>query len=400
MNHPNLADIKSCTGCMACVDSCAKQAITCVINEEGHYFYNIEEDKCVLCHKCEKVCPIVSGYQYGTNDLKSSQPFAVWAKEESFRKTATSGGVFPALAQNIIQQGGVVFGALQEQFYVHHEQIDSEEEIVKLQGSKYTQSNTKGVYQQVKHALNEGRKVLFSGVGCQTAALLSFLGEDKNVENLFTVDLICGGVPSNYLIKRFVEEYEDNIGKIVSYRTKSKYELTVEDKNGVNFTMPADSRPLPLYGFTTGATERYSCYDCPFAKGHRMSDITIGDFWGNTLFPEQNGKGVSVAIAHSVKGQDLLNSANLEIQEIKWRDFLFKNPRAVYGKGTIPRSRYHLAKAFNSYDYEKLLEDYANKGSWKRPITKLNRVVRIIKGVVLNKIRQRKVENVLKNNNL
>ena len=197
MNHPQLADKHHCTGCMACADSCVQHAITCVINNEGHYAYQVDENKCVLCHRCEKVCPIVSNLKYGTNDLRESQPYAAWNTNDDFRRTATSGGVFPAIAKKTIMQGGVVFGAVQEQFYVHHECIDSINAITRLQGSKYTQSKTEGIFAQVKDALNNGRKVLFTGVGCQVAALLSFLKENKNIDNLITIDLICGGVPSN-----------------------------------------------------------------------------------------------------------------------------------------------------------------------------------------------------------
>lgn len=399
-NMPNLADRSFCTGCMACSDSCAQKAITCVVDEDGHYFYQVEEEKCVLCHRCEKVCPIVGKMQYGTNDLKASQPYAAWATNEKLREGATSGGVFPAIAKSLIEQGGVVYGAVQEQFYVHHECIDKIDDISKLQGSKYTQSRTNGVFQKVKESLSSDRKVLFTGVGCQVAALLSFLKGNKNLDNLLSVDLICGGVPSSFLIKRFTEEFEDKVDKIVSFRTKSKYELTVIDKAGNKITLPSVERPLPLTGFTTGATERYICYNCPFAKGHRMSDITIGDFWGNSKYPEQNAKGVSVAIAHTEKGKQALQSAELEIYEINWRDFLFKNPRMVYGESVVPKTRKHLAKAFSLYSYERLLEDYANKGSWRRPVSILNRVLLILDGMKMTKKRQQKVEQLLKDNDL
>ena len=398
MNHPLLADNNHCTGCMACADSCAQQAITCIINDEGHYTYNVDENKCVLCHRCEKVCPIVSNLPYGTNDLIKSQPFAAWNTNDELRQNATSGGVFPAIAKTTIEQGGVVFGAVQEQFYVHHEGIDSINDISKLQGSKYTQSKTEGVFLKVKESLNSGRKVLFTGVGCQVAALLSVFKGNKNLDNLLTVDLICGGVPSSFLIKRFAEEFEDKVCGIASFRTKSKYELTVIDKSGNKKTLPSEERPLPITGFTTGATERYICYGCPFAKGHRMSDITIGDYWGNALYPEQNKKGVSVAIAHTEKGMQALQSSELEVHEIGWRDFLFRNPRTVYGKGVIPKSRKHLAKAFATDSYERLQEDYANKGSWKRPVSFLNRILLILNGMRMTKKRQQIVEQILEDN--
>ena len=398
MNHPLLADNNHCTGCMACADSCAQQAITCIINDEGHYAYNVDENKCVLCHRCEKVCPIVSNLQYGTNDLKKSQPFAAWNTNDVFRQTATSGGVFPAIAKATIEQGGAVFGAVQEQFYVNHDSIETIDAIVQLQGSKYTQSNTEGIYAKVKDALNSGRKVLFTGVGCQVAALLSYLKGNKNLDNLITIDLICGGVPSSFLIKKYAEEFHNEVDGIATFRTKSKYELSVIDKSGSVRTIPSEERPLPLTGFTTGATERYVCYDCPFAKGHRMSDITIGDYWGNTLYPKQNKKGVSVAIAHTEKGKEALLSSELEVHEIGWRDFLFTNPRTVYGKGVIPKSRKHLAKAFATYSYERLQEEYANKGSWKRPISILNRILLILNGMRMTKKRQKIVEQILKDN--
>ena len=400
MNHPVLADKNHCTGCMACADSCAQKAITCIINDEGHYAYNVDEHKCVLCHRCEKVCPIISNLQYGTNDLKESQPYAAWNTNDDFRRTATSGGVFPAIAKNTIKQGGVVFGAVQERFYVHHECIDSINAIASLQGSKYTQSKTEGIFVHAKNALNSGRKVLFTGVGCQVAALLSFLRGNKNLDNLLTIDLICGGVPSLYLIKRYSEEFCNKVDGIASYRTKSRYELTIIDNSGKKKTIPSEERPLPLTGFTTGATERYICYNCPFAKAHRISDITIGDFWGYSKYPEQIEKGVSVAIVHTEKGRHALCSSELEIHETNWRDFLFANPRTIYGESLIPKTRKNLAKAFAFFSYERLLEDYANKGSWRRPISMLNRVLLILKGMRITKKRQKIVEQILKDNGL
>lgn len=395
MNHPQLADKKHCTGCMACADSCGQQAISCIVDEEGHYAYKVDEDKCVLCHRCEKVCPVVSGMVYGSNDLTLSRPYAVWSRNEVLRANATSGGVFPSIAKSVIEQGGVVFGAEQGQYYVKHCGVDQLGDIKRLQGSKYTQSKTEGVFMHVADALNQGRKVLFSGVGCQVAALLSFLKGNKNLDNLITLDLICGGVPSSFLIKRYIEKQGGNITAIASYRTKSKYELVIKDKNGKDRTIPTGERPLPLTGFTTGAAERYICYDCPFAKGHRLSDITIGDYWGNVLYPEQKAKGASVAIVHNEKGEKALSSANIEAHIINWRDFLPNNPRMVYGVGSIPKTRKNLSKAFATYSYERLLEDYANKGNIKRPWTVLNKALLVLKGKLSVKRRRKYVEQLL-----
>ena len=398
MNHPQLADREHCTGCLACADSCSQKAITCITDEEGFYAYQVAEDKCVLCHRCESVCPIVSGMQYGINNLNESKPFAAWSTDESLRLRATSGGVFPAIAKAMIEQGGVVFGAEQERYYVLHHFVDSVDDIYRLQGSKYTQSKTEGVFIKVKNFLNDGRKVLFSGVGCQVAALLSFLKGNKSINNLITVDVICGGVPSSLLIDKYIENCSGKVTGIKSYRAKEKYILSVFDNQGNEQEISPEERALPLYGFTTGSAKRYICYDCPFAKGHRMGDITIGDYWGNTKYPEQRAKGSSVAIAHSEKGLQVLKNAELEIHEIRWRDFLFSNPRLVYGKARITKARKILGKAFETQSYEQLQENYANKGNWAKPITMTKRVRRFLLGKIDERNRRNEVERILKEN--
>ena len=397
---PQLADRHHCTGCMACGDACTRSAISTIKDEDGHYTYSVDESKCVLCHNCEKVCPNVSKFNYGDNDLLKSRPYAVWCTLPEIRERSTSGGVYAALAKTILEDNGIVIGAHQEQFYVKHILINSVDEIQKIQGSKYTQSDTTSIFKQVKDNLNSGKKVLFSGVGCQVAALLSFLRYNKHLDNLITVDLICGGAPSSLLIDRFVKEYEGKVQSIKSYRNKVKYELTIIDENGKERAIPLDERPLPLCGFTTGFTKRYSCYDCQFAKGHRLSDVTIGDFWGGENFKEEKQKGVSVAIVHSSRGNELMERASLKMTPIRWRDFLIHNPRMVYGYDNVPNRRKRLAEDFTQLSYERLQEEYGNKGTWIHPISKLKRVLRILSSKRVEKKRQHFVDNLLKENNL
>ena len=240
--------------------------------------------------------------------------------------------------------------------------------------------------------------MLFSGVGCQVAGLLSFLKGNKYLDNLFTLDLICGGVPSSFLIDSFIGHYADTIESIESYRSKERYEMRIREKNGTIRTMSREERPLPLYGFTSGAAKRYICYDCPFAKGHRRSDITIGDYWGNSLFPNQKKQGVSVVIAHSDKGKRLLEASELESHKILWRNFLLNNTRMVYGHAPIPRVRRKLSVTFSRSNYCRLLEVFANKSSSRRPWTMINRLIRIVEGKILAKKRMYIVDQILKNN--
>lgn len=200
---PKLASLSDCTGCNLCVDSCPTGAIMSIIDIEGHISYTINNDKCIECGKCERSCPVVTHYSYGTNELDKSFVYAAWSKDTLTRKNSASGGVFAELAKAILQRGGIVIGASMECNKVKHIEIDRVEDIPKLQGSKYTQSSTSGIFNIVKSHLLNGRLVLFSGLGCQVAALLKYVDKLESKENLFTVDLICGGVPSSFLISKY-----------------------------------------------------------------------------------------------------------------------------------------------------------------------------------------------------
>lgn len=398
MNHPKLANKYECTGCLACADTCRQGAIKGRIDSEGHYSYEVDENKCVLCHMCEKVCPSISDFEYGTNELTKSDVNVAWSLDNKLRETSTSGGVFSTLAKNVLEEDGVVVGAMQEQYLTRHCLVDNINDLFLLQGSKYTQSDTEGIFSEVKLQLANGKKVLFSGLGCQVAALLSFLKNDKHIDKLLTVDLICGGVPSSFLITKYVEH--TNIESILSYRDKRRYVLTVKTKSGMIKSVPKNERPLPIYGFTTGATNRYSCYACKFAKGHRKSDITIGDYWGQKFEIEERQKGLSVTIAHSSKGVKALEAVNIAKKTIGWKEILMTNHRVACGQAHVPSERKKLEIAFATYSFERILELYANKGTWKRPWTMIKRGVRIIIYHYYKNVRKRDIYKILKENNL
>ena len=190
--------------------------------------------------------------------MKDSTPYAAWSKDEDLRSRSTSGGIFASLAKFVITNGGVAIGATLQKNDVCHISIDNVEDIYRLQGSKYVQSNSAGVYLTTKTFLQSGRSVLFSGLGCQVAALHSFLGDKQYTGELFTVDLICGGVPSRFLIDSYLKEHPE-VDQIISFRNKTKYEFSVLLKNGQNKVVPMSERPLPLCGFYTELTNRYSC---------------------------------------------------------------------------------------------------------------------------------------------
>lgn len=397
---PKLADNYKCTGCLACVCACTKGALTSYYNEEGHLFYKMDATLCIECGLCEKTCPVVSGIKYGNNKLTESQPFAAWCKDEGLRANSSSGGVFAGLAQFVIEQGGVVIGVSLEHNEVKHIIIETVDDINKLQGSKYTQSNTDGIYKKTKHYLKAGRTVLFSGLGCQVAGLLSYLGNKEYAGWLYTVDLICGGVPSRFIIDKYLEQNQE-VKEIAGFRNKGKYEFSVIDTDGYKQVVPLTDRPFPLCGFYTELTNRYSCYDCHYNGAHRQSDITIGDYWGDTEFLQEHEKGISVAVVHSNNGRNILKQANIEAHEIGWKNFLMHNPRMIDGHkdSSQTKARRNLEKAFAEYPYEKLLQIYANKATMREPWLMAKKIWRYMigrfKGKMYRKQLKEKINNLL-----
>lgn len=366
---PKLATKIECTGCMACVDSCATGALKFNIADDGHIYPLLKQDICVNCGACERVCPVVSKFCYSQSSVSKS--FASWSNNDTMRKNSASGGVFSAMAEYVISVGGVAYGAtIRGVAEVCHIRISSEEDICLLQGSKYLQSNTNGVFRQVYNDLNSGVFVLFSGTGCQVAGLYSFLKGKKYKGRLLTIDIICGGVPSRLLIDKFLKCEPFKINRILSFRTKDtgwkpqgyKYNLkVVDDKNNIHdYT---DKRNLVTTGFACEMSNRYSCYNCHYAGLHRMSDFTIGDFWGLKDFKEEHYNGVSVIIAHNQESLELLNiiKSYLFTTPIPVNDILAYNPRVdnvVDKRYKLPERKF-LTWAFKNLNYNILKKIYA-----------------------------------------
>lgn len=332
--EPHLASRKECTGCMACADACRHGALRMVTGADGHFYPQVDPNVCIGCGACEKVCPVQSGMPYGANRGKS-KPFAAWAVDKELLSNSASGGVFAAIATHILENGGYVAGAVSTGDDVKHIVIDSCAQLHLLQGSKYLQSDTRGVYKEVKKLLVAGNTVLFSGTGCQVAGLLCFLG--KKYDRLFTIDLICAGVPSRLVMSRFCKE-EKLSPEYIRWRDK-------EDgwQHGLRLTITSEGvkkrwkRQNCFWwgGFLGGMTNRYSCYDCRFSGADRKADLTIGDYWGCKDWKEQWHDGVSVVIVHSGAGQALIESSRLETRSTTWQDCTRENPRIVLGKRPV-----------------------------------------------------------------
>ena len=395
---PILPDKYNCTGCLACVDTCSKDALKAVVNTEGHFIYSLDKEKCIECHKCERVCPALKEEgDYGKNDLTQSTPYAAWCTITSLRARSTSGGVFASFAYHVLNHGGVIVGAALLNNKVRHIAIEKVADLSLLQGSKYAQSDTHGIYEQVLSYLKDGKRVLFSGTGCQISALYNFLPKTLNIDGLITLDLVCGGVPSNYLIERYLSE-NVSVQNINGFRKKESYNFSIVDKQGVKKDIPLSERPLPLCGFYWEMTNRYCCYDCHYAYTHRKADLTIGDLWGDKSYIEQHKDGISLVIVHSPKGLKALEEAEVEVHEVKWADVLPYNPRIAYGKNIMgkTRERKRLSTAFKNDSYQKLLDNYANDASFKRPWSIIKKLYRVLLITINHKITVRHINRLLK----
>lgn len=204
----SILDKKKCCGCSACAQRCPKHCIKMIEDSEGFLYPKVDGDTCIDCGLCERVCPI-------QNPGEDRVPLAVYAAKnpnEVIRRQSSSGGIFTILAEQIIDEGGVVFGAaFNDKWEVEHSYVENKEQLVKFRGSKYVQSKIGESYKDAKSFLKEGRRVLFSGTPCQIAALKKYLR--KNYENLFTVDFICHGVPSPGVFRTYLQE-EINIESV------------------------------------------------------------------------------------------------------------------------------------------------------------------------------------------
>lgn len=313
---PKLCDRKNCTGCYACSNVCPKQVIEMKEDEYGYIYPVIDKQKCVECKLCEKTCPYINkiGLKYPT------KCYAARVKETEILKTSTSGGIATILAKKIIEKNGVVYGAAYtEDCEVNHIRVNKTEELNKLQGSKYVHSYIKESFKLAKKDLIDGKIVLFIGTPCHVAGLKKFLL--KEYDNLYTVDIICHGVPSQKFLKEEVKRVNNNSTNVerVNFRDKTYKDFTfiIKNKNKISYAQEWENNPY-FYTFMKSITYRENCYECLYARPERVSDITIGDFWGlgiDSKFYDTKNKGISVVLPITKKGLKLLEMANDDIEK-------------------------------------------------------------------------------------
>ena len=322
----------TCTGCHACASICPKECIVMKDAGEGFLFPVIDLESCVQCGRCEKVCPVLHEQKKSIH----TQAFAMKNKDEDERRRSTSGGVFSLIAKQIIDAGGIVYGAAyDENFSVRHISVEDDGRLTFLQGAKYAQSIIGTTFVDVESELKRGREVLFSGTPCQCAGLKAFLGTEY--DNLITVDLICHGVPSPKVWQIYIDyrSGKENNGKRpvkINMRSKasgwSRYSAEFDYGEG-QITRIQNNQDSFIRAFIGNICLRSSCSDCAAKGVERCTDLTLGDYWGVwNQHPEfDDNKGVSIVFVHSEKGKNALQrvAENAEWIEVSVEDAYKEN---------------------------------------------------------------------------
>lgn len=312
---------KDCYGCTACLNICPKSAVNFISDKEGFLYPVIDSKKCIECNLCKKVCPFNEATTIN-DEFFQPRVFGVKHKINAIRFKSSSGGMFTALSDEILNRGGVVYGAVfNNNLEVCHHRASNKIYRDKFRGSKYVQSNLDTTFKNIKIDLQNGLDVLFSGTPCQNAGLSNFLSGIQT-NKLILCDIICHGTPSPGLWKKYIEylEYKyKNKLDFYSFRHKTANHIAttvnIQLTNGRTVTDPNDTNLFSNI-FYSHLALRPSCHYCKYANIKRQSDITIGDFWGiEKIKPEfDDGKGISLVLINTVKGMNLFDCIKQTIE--------------------------------------------------------------------------------------
>lgn len=352
-----ICELKDCTGCAACKNICPKQCIEMKENEIGHLYPKIDEEKCIKCERCKKICSNRKLYI----KYKAEKVYASWSKNSIERRESTSGGIANVISRYILENKGIVYGSAMNDGVIRHIRISNLEELHKIQGTKYVESWIEKIYKQVQIDLEDNKIVLFIGTPCQCAGIRAYLG--KEYKHLYVIDLICTGVPPQKLLWEHLNFERKKIEKI-RFRDEIGTRLTVISDNKILYQNPV-WKDYFLMGFSKHLYLRESCYNCQFSAQKRVSDITLGDFWGlgrKTTFSGDIKDGVSAVFINNLKGMELFDYIKKVIfaEKRELEEAIKGNPRYY-----SPSNRHKNSTVFKTLYKEKGF-DGALKSSLKK----------------------------------
>lgn len=371
---------QECVGCGACLSACNRNAITMQPDSLGFLYPIIDQDKCVDCGLCTKSC-------FNNHKPVYNEPMQTcigYASDINEQISSTSGGIASVLMRTVLSIGGIVYGCTGENARdVKHIRIERLDEIVKLKGSKYVQSYMGSTYKTVVNDLKADRTVLFIGTPCQVAGLKAYL-KGKVFENLFTIDFVCHGVPSQQILNDAIDAELSSYGdlrlvnRVKGEGKESKYTLRLLEDEKVVYDDVYPSKGY-ITGFLCGLYYRENCYQCKFSKRERVSDITLGDFWDrqNIVHGLTNKKnGLSMIMANTESGKNLLALSKDSFKSIAWSydDFIIRNGQLK-----------HPVKRHSNRDlFEKLYKSVGYNAALTNTI--YNDLRKIRKNIILNKV--------------
>lgn len=349
----NIINKQDCCGCGACVQKCPKQCITLYEDNEGFLYPQVDTTTCIDCGLCEKVCPFLKPY----DKREPVQTLAAINKNEEIRMQSSSGGIFTLLAERIIIEGGVVFGArFDEEWQVTLDYTETIEGLAAFRGSKYVQARTGDTYKQCEAFLKEGRKVLYSGTPCQVAGLKHFLR--REYDNLLAIDFVCHGVPSPKVWRMYLDEVVGVVNaRGVSMRDKregwKRFNFVLDyNKDNQSYTLSSFfGNNDYMKAFLRNLILRPSCYDCKAKECRSNSDITIADYWGiQKVRPEMDDdKGTGLVLIHNEKGKNTLDFNQLKIEETTFEEG-YRHNSAIYRSVKPWYRREHFLKHLDRTD--------------------------------------------------
>lgn len=347
--------VQECVLCGACINACPVDAISLDKVHLDFRYPQIKEDICIHCNRCEKACPILGNKGKPENGYPVA--FAAKSENDPMRMRSSSGGAFYELASQMLRDGGYVCGAVfDESFHVRHIVSNSQEDLLRMMGSKYAQSDMGYCYREIQEKLSAGEKVLFSGCPCQVAGLRTYLG--KPYKDLLLVELICHGIPSDHMLQTYIHMQEKKYGaKLIRMEFRNKKRgwhnssVRMEFGNHQIYSIPYTADPYTI-GFFRNITLKSSCYDCRFRNFASGSDIILGDFWGAEVeLSEDDNKGISAILVNSGKGVDILDRCNLALTPASVETIIKYNRNLLYSAApSSQRSSFYASAETNGLE--------------------------------------------------
>ena len=377
-----------CCGCTSCAQKCPKGAIRMQADEEGFLYPTIDKNKCINCGLCSKFCPQLK--KISKMNKEYPKAYAIRNKNQDELLKSSSGGFFSVLANYVLDNNGIVFGAAYDtNLNINHIKATTKKELEPIRSSKYVQSNINNTYKEAEQALKNDQYVLFTGTPCQIAGLNSYL--NKKYDKLITADIVCHGVPSQKLFHKYIDYLSEKFkSKVIEYNFRSKekkgWDKVSKIKTEDGKIRYIESEFDPYYSnFLNCITFRKSCYQCHYANYNRISDFTMADYWGiddvhPNFFKEE---GNSLILINNPTAKKILKrlSDNIEIIETDL------NVAANYNKNLIEPSKKSSRREFV---YEKIDEKSPKK------FIKKNLKYKISCKSIIKKIIPTKLKKVLK----